>query len=184
MRTTQLTTGAIAVLATSALIGLGAAVPANAFGADAPRTGEATTTHEVGNLLECTGSWKSRAVYASLYENQTYGNTIQILIGDDDDQVGGSRDVEGDFIEAGRVHGTLLVGKKRAVVAGHASRVGKKIAVHEEHDDAGQHITVDGFHRRLADDLTLTRRKKTVPLDCANAFFYDLQVTKEDITGD
>ncbi|MCW2791885.1 MAG: hypothetical protein JWO76_983 [Nocardioides sp.] len=183
MRTTQLTTGALAALATSALIGLGAATPANALTA-APRTGEPTTTHEVGNLLECTGTWKGRDVYASLYENRTYGNTIQILIGDDDDQVGGSRNVKDDFIEAKQVHGSLEIGRKRAVVEGHASRAGKKTAVHEEHDDAGQHITVDGFHRRLANDLTLTWRKKTVPLVCDNAFFYNLQVTKEDTTGD
>ena len=39
------------------------------------------------------------------------------------------------------------------------------------------------YHRKLAKDLTLTWRSRTVPLDCDNAFFYDLQVTKEDITG-
>jgi predicted deacylase len=145
VRTTQLATAAaLAALAVSALIGLGAEVPANAITVHAPRAGETTTTNEVG----------------------------------------GSRDVSGDFIEAGQVHATLLVGKRRALVAGPASRVGKRIPVHEEHDDAGQHITVDGFHRRLTDDLTLTWRSRTVPLDCANAFHYDLQVTKEDTTGD
>ena len=87
------------------------------------------------------------------------------------------------IIDAGQVHGTLRVGGKRAVVDGTAHRVGKKIAVHEETDDAGQHITVDGFHRRLANDVTLTWRKRTVPLECGNAFHYDLQVTKTDTGG-
>jgi len=57
----------------------------------------------------------------------------------------------------------------------------KRTPVHEEYDDAGQHITVDGYHRKLAKDLTLTWRHRTVQLSCDNAFFYDLQVTKEPI---
>lgn len=178
MPSTQPTTGAVAglaVIAASALIGLGTAAPAHAA--------TTTTTREVGNLLECTGTWKGRDVYASLYENRTYGNTIQILIGDGDHQVGGSRNPEGELLEAGQVHGSLKIGRKRAVIDGTAHRVGKKVAVHEEHDDAGQHITVDGFHRRLANDLTLAWRSRTVPLACGNAFHYDLQVTKEDTTG-
>ncbi|WP_180933300.1 hypothetical protein [Nocardioides ungokensis] len=57
----------------------------------------------------------------------------------------------------------------------------KRTPVHEEYDDAGEHITVDGYHRKLAKDLTLTWRHRTVQLSCDNAFFYDLQVTREPI---
>ena len=81
MRTTQLTLGALAATATYALTGLGIASPATA----------ATTTHEVGNVIECTGTIKGRAVYASLYENNHYGNQIQVVIGDGDGQVGNAR---------------------------------------------------------------------------------------------
>jgi hypothetical protein len=56
--------------------------------------------------------------------------------------------------------------------------------VHEEYDDAGQHIVADGFHRRLAHDLVLRYDGITVPLDCAPAFYYSLNVTKTDTTGD
>ena len=174
--------GGLAVLATSALMGLGIATPASALTA-AGEAGTTTTTHERGNVIECTGTIKGRSAYVSVYENNTYANVIQVLIGDDGDQVGGSREVEEGFIHAKQVYGALEVGGKRAVVEGHASRYGKRIPVHETYDDAGQHITVDGFHRRLAKDLTLTWRKKTVPLTCDNAFFYRLTVTKEDITG-
>lgn len=179
MRTTRLTLGALAAAATSALTGLGIASPATAL---APATAPATTTSsEVGNVVECTGTIRGRAVYASLYENNTYANVIQILIGDDGEQVGGAREVEDGFIHEKQVHGTIKVGGNRAVVDGYASRYGKRIPVHEEYDDAGQHIAVDGFHRKLATDLTLNWRHRATQLTCDNAFHYDLQVTKEDI---
>ena len=162
-------TGALAVVASSGLIGLGS--PASA--------GEPTTTRERGIVIECTGTIKDRPVYTSLYENDTVRNTIQVLIGDDSHQVGGSRDADKDFRTGRKVRGTLAVGGSRAVIAGTARKVGERIAVHEEHDDAGQHITIDGFHRRLKTDLTLTWKGASAPLTCENAFVYDLQVTKE-----
>jgi hypothetical protein len=184
MRTTQLTLGALAAVGTSALTGLGIASPATALTTTAaPATAQATTTsHEVGNVIECTGTIRGRSVFASLYENNTYANVIQVLIGDDGDQVGGAREVADGFIHEKQVHGTIKVDGKRAVIDGYASRHGKRIPIHEEYDDAGQHVTVDGFHRKLAKDLTLTWRHRTGQLTCANAFYYDLQVTKEDGT--
>ncbi len=169
MRSTQLISGALAVVATSGLIGLGH--PASA--------GEPTTTRERGLVIECTGTIKGRPVYTSLYESNVASNTIQIVIGDDSHQVGGSRDTERDFRDGRQVRGVLKVAGHRALVDGTARKVGARTAVHEEHDDAGQHITVDGFHRRLATDLTLSWRGATAPLTCDNAFVYDLQVTKE-----
>lgn len=173
MRTTSpvtgLITGVLAVVATSGLVGL--AAPATAS--------EPTTTRERGIVIECTGAIKGRDVYASLYENDTVRNTIQILIGDDGHQVGGSRDTDRDFRDGRQVRGVLKVAGRRALVEGTARKVGERVAVHEEHDDAGQHITVDGFHKRLHTDLTLTWKGATAPLTCDNAFVYDLQVTKE-----
>ncbi len=182
---TQLPLGALAAVATSALTGLGIATPANAMSPSSePVTTNATTTsHEFGNVIECTGTIRGRAVFASLYENNTVKNAIQVVIGDGDHQVANGREVTDRFIHAKQVYGSLKVGGKLAVVEGHASRYGKRKPIHEEYDDAGQHITVDGFHKKLATDLTLTRRHRTVQLTCDNAFHYDLQVTKEDITG-
>ncbi|MFC4785145.1 hypothetical protein ACT8ZV_11745 [Nocardioides sp. MAHUQ-72] len=185
MRSTQLTLGALAAAATSALTGLGIATPATA--APAPTSfaaqAETTTTHEVGNVIECTGTIRGRSVWASVYENNTYANVIQVVIGDDGDQVGNSREDADGFIDHRQVLGALKVDGKRAVIEGRAVRVGSREQVHEEYDDAGQLVTVDGFHRRLSTDLTLTWRHRTRPLTCDTAFHYDLQVTKEDITG-
>ena len=179
---TQLTLGALAAAATSALIGLGVAAPATALTPSAEQA-TTTTTHEFGNVIECTGTIRGRAVWVSLYENNTVKDVIQVVIGDGADQVGNSREVTDGFIHEKQVHGSLKVGGKKAVIDGYASRHGKRKHIHEEYDDAGQHITVDGFHKPLATDLTLTWRQRTVQLTCDNAFHYDLQVTKEDITG-
>jgi hypothetical protein len=168
MRSNQLITGALAFVATSSLIGLGSAAAAS----------EPTTTHEFGIVLECSGAWKGKDVYASLYENNTAGNFIQVVIGDGD-VAGNTRKVARSFKEGREVHGALTLNGKRAVVDGTATLVGKLVAVHEEHDDAGQHITIDGTHRRLATDLDLTWKGTTAPLDCGDSFAYDLQVTRE-----
>jgi len=164
----MLITGALAVAATSSLFGLGTAAYA----------GEPTTTNEKGILLECSGTWKGEDVYASVYENNLYGNTVQIVIADGD-VAGGIRETTKAFKDGREVRAVMKLKGKRAVVEGTARAVGKKTPVHEEHDDAGQHITIDGTHRRLANDLQLTWKGTTVPLDCDNAFVYDLQVTKE-----
>lgn len=168
MRPTQLTIVTAALVAGTALAG-----PANAQ--------DTTTTHERGNVIECTGTIKGKPIYASLYENDVYANVIQVVIGDGDGQVGNSKEVADGFIEDKQVYGALKVGGKRAVIEGHASRHGKRIAVHDEFDDAGQHIVVDGFHRRLATDLTMRWRHRTVPLSCGTAFHYDLTTTRTDI---
>jgi len=168
MRSYQLITGVLAAVATSSLIGSGSAAQA----------GEPTTTNEKGTVLACSGTWRGEHVYSSLYENNTYGNTIQVVIGDGD-VAGGSRDTTRDFVDGRTVRGVLKLDGRRALIEGRAHTVGKKTAVHEEHDDAGQHITVDGTHRRLASKLRLTWKGTTVPLDCAESFAYDLQVTKE-----
>ena len=171
MRSSQLITGALAVVATSGLVGPGSAAYA----------GEPTTTHEKGLVLECSGTWRGSEVFASLYENSTAGNIIQVVIGGGD-VAGGSRQARHAFKDRHRVHGALRLEGRRAVVEGTARAVGRRTAVHEEHDDAGQHITVDGTHRRLASTLTLAWRGTTVPLDCAGSFLYDLSVTRASVT--
>ena len=164
----------LALAVTAALIGLPGAAQAAA----------PTVTHERGIVLECTGTIKQRPVYASLYENSAYQNVLQILIGKDGHQIGGGREPKAKFLNGKRVTATMKVGGDRARVAGTAARYGKRIAVHESFDDAGEHIVVDGFHRKLRNDLTFTWRGRTVPLDCDTAFAYDLQVSRESTVED
>lgn len=166
MRTTTIT-GALAVVATTALIG-GVATAQ-----------EPTTTRERGIVIECHGTLGDREVWTSIYENNTVRNVVQVVVGDDG--VGAIRETVKPFKVGRDVRATVRVAGKRAVIDGTARIVGKRTAVHEEHDDAGEYITIDGTHRRIAADLTLTWKKRTVPLTCDEAFAYDLQVAREPV---
>ena len=167
MRSNQLITGVLAAVATSSLIGLGSAAHAS----------EPTTTYEKGTVLECSGTWKGDRVYTLVYENSTAGNSVQVVI--DDGVYGAGKSTKRDLVQGRDVRATIKLDGTRALIEGRARAVGKKTPVHEELDDAGQHIVTDGTHRRMATDLTLTWRGTTVPLDCAHAFVYDLTVTRE-----
>ncbi|MEP9365153.1 hypothetical protein ABLE68_19470 [Nocardioides sp. CN2-186] len=169
MRSNQLITGVLAAVATSGLIGLGSAAHA----------GEPTTTYENGTVLECSGTWKGDRVYALVYENSTAGNTVQVVI--NDGQYGASHGTKHDLVQGRRVHAAVKLDGKRAVIRGDAHAVGRRTPVHEELEDAGQHIVTDGTHRRLANHVTLTWKGVTTPLDCAGSFVYDLQVTRTPV---
>ena len=76
----------------------------------------------------------------------------------------------------------MKVDGKRAVIQGTAERYGARSKVYEEFDDGGFLIKTRGFHRQLRTDLVATYAGKVVPLTCAPAFFYDLEVKKIPIT--
>jgi len=173
-----------ALVLTAGLIGLGTTAASNAAGpiasggsgADASRGTQ--TTKERGVVIECTGTHRGQDVWLSVYENDVYDNVFQVVVGDNG--TGASRVVEAGFVDRGEVRASLRLKGKKVVVAGTATRYGRKIPVHAEHDDAGQHIVEDGFHRKLRTDLTMAWMNRTVGLDCDNAFFYNLSVTKTD----
>ena len=188
-------TGILAVLAfTATLVGVASAngavappwgevdlssSPPASAGHTARSTGE--TTKERGYVIECTGIHRGQEAWVSLYENDTYTNVIQVVVGDDG--TGVSREVKTGFVDHGDVRGSLRLKGRRLVVEGNANRVGPRIPVHEEHDDAGQHIVADGYHKALRTDLSMRWMKHTIALDCPNAFFFKLNVTKTDITN-
>jgi len=158
-----------------ALTGLGAA-PSLAN----PTTAAAAIERQAGVVLECTGATEGLAAYVNVYENDKHGNYLQVIL-NEDPELAGSREPK-DILSDGQVRGTIRIDEHKARVTGDVHRVGKRKAVHEEIDDAGNHIVSDGFHRRLANDLVLTYRGSTVQLDCAPAFAYRLKVTTTPIT--
>jgi len=164
-----------ALLAATALM----AWPTPASAMQANDFGPPTTERERGIVLECTGEADGLAVYASLYENDKYVNVLQVVLGEDGN--GKSKQVERNFLVDGKVRARITIDGAKAKIRGTAELVGKKTPVHEEHDDAGYLITVDGTHRRLATDLVLTYDGARVPLTCDPGFRYDLMVTKEQI---
>ncbi len=154
-----------------ALTGLGV-VPALASQA-APA--DAETQRERGIVLECTGEADGLAAYVNLYENDAYSNYFQVVL-NDNPKLARSRE-PADILDKGDVRATIRIKGHKARVTGTAYRVGKKKHVHEEIEDAGNLVVSDGFHRRLKNDLVLSYRGTQVPLDCAPAFYYSLEVT-------
>ncbi len=181
----RLRVGALAAAAVLGVTGLGtvaaAAAPAG------PTAGKATPTsaqpaaaqknREIGNLIEGTATLEAGRVFATLYDNSAHGNSIQVIF--DDDGPGGGRAVKKLLVDGQSVYGVVKVDGKRVVIKGTARRVGKRIPIHEEFDDGDQKVSMHGFQRRLALDLTLRYDGERVPLTSDNAFHYNLKVTKE-----
>ena len=67
-------------LATTSLIG----AVAGATLVPAAATAALETVHERGIVLDCTGTLKGRPVLVEVYENDAYGNSVSVVIGDPD----------------------------------------------------------------------------------------------------
>ena len=133
---------------------------------------------ERGIVIECQGDRRGIQVWTSVYENQRYGNTVQVVIGDPDDGNGNLRNTDDKLLVDGFVKASVQVNGKKAVIKGAADRYGARTKVYEEYDDAGFLVKTRGFHRRLRTDLVARYDGLVVPLTCDPAFFYDLEVKK------
>jgi len=162
--------------ATALMVG---SAPASAMQAAEP--GASTTERERGIVLECRGDLDGTAVYASLYENDTYGNWFQVVLGDPDAGNGRSKNVKRQILVDGKVRAAITIDGAKATVRGTASKARKKKHVHEELDDAGYHIVTDGTHRRLKNNLAFEYDGMATRLTCGPAFAFDLKVTKTPI---
>jgi len=183
MRSIQLITGALAVAATSALIGLGAA-PGNAQLPDAQTPDPMTpgVTHERGKLLECTGRAGTTPVRANIYQNQTYGNHLEVLVHDGTpDEAGVSREAATPFVVGHRVRATARINGQKVTISGTAKPTGKVKRVHDVVEDAGLRIVSKGTHKILQPVLTVSYDGRTGRLTCDNAFAFNLKVTKTSI---
>lgn len=146
-----------------------------------PTEPSSETTQEKGVLIECAGSWKGQPVFVSVYENRSFGNELVVAVGAEDQESFWIINPEGRMVRRGEIQQEGRMDGKRVVLAGTVVRDGEVVTVHEEREDAGQHIVVDGVHKPLAADLVLTWKKRNAVLDCENAFRYDLTVTTTPI---
>ena len=140
----------------------------------------AVETHtEKGIVLECTGETGGLSAYVNLYENDVFTNYLQVVL-NDNPRLAASREPKNIWAD-GVVRSSVTIKGKKATIVGSASKTGRRTHVHEEIDDAGNHVVSDGWHRRLENDLVLTYAGKTVDLTCDPAFFYKLEVTKTPV---
>ena len=163
---------AAAGLLASAVLGV-VATGASAQAADTP-----TWEKERGIVLECVGQAHGVRIYASVYENSRYGNTVQVVVGDPDDGNGASKQTDEKFVVDGVVKATVKVDGKRVLVEGAAERHGARTKVYDVYEDAGFLIKTRGYHRPIVTDMGARYAGKSVPLACDTAFAYDLEVKK------
>lgn len=175
----QLLTGALAVAATSALVGLGAGTA----GAQIPGQPDEGTTRERGTLIECTGTAGDVPVRANIYQNKTYGNYLELLVHDGTPQeAGASLEKRKKFVTGTKVRAAGTVGGHRMTITGTARPTGETKRVHEViPNDGGMRIETTGTHRLLAPVLTVSYDGETGTLTCDNAFRFKLKVTKTSI---
>ena len=133
---------------------------------------------ERGIVLECAGDAHGLQVWTSVYENQRYGNTVQVVLGDPDDGNGSSKDSDEKFVVDGVVKATVRIDGKRALIEGVVRRHGARTRVYEEYEDAGFLVKTRGYHRQLLTDMGARYAGTSVPLACDTAFVYDLEVKK------
>jgi hypothetical protein len=160
---------AAAGLLASALVGLAGSASAT----DTPQWEK-----ERGIVLECTGNAHGVEVYASLYENQRYGNTLQVVLGDPDDGNGASKETDQKFVVDSVVKASVKVGGRRVLIEGIAERHGPRTRVYDEYEDAGFLIKTRGYHRRIVTDMGARYAGRSIPLACDTAFAFDLEVKK------
>jgi hypothetical protein len=128
-----------------------------------------------GFVVECTGRLSGRPVHASLYENDSAVNVVEVGIG----AAGAAREVAdiADLAHGGRVRAAVRLDGARARITGTLRVTGRPTRIRQEQDDAGQHIVAAGRHRAITAALRISFRGDTTRLECANAFQYRLRVT-------
>lgn len=136
---------------------------------------ETRTETERGTILEGTGTWRGQKITVSVYENQRYGNALQIIIGDPDGKHAiGAGEGQHAYIVGGVLNVGLDVDGKLAVVKGTVTKNGAPRPATELNTD-GDLVSSKGTHVPLLVEAAFTYRGETVTLEFTRALRYYLE---------
>ncbi len=139
---------------------------------DRPKT---VSVRERGLVLEGTGTWRGQPVQVFVYENQKYGNSLQIVIGDPDGKHAiGSGEGRDAYVIDGVLNVGLDVDGDLAVVKGSVTESGDPKPVEESAPD-GELVTASGTHTPLLVEATFEYRGETIDLNFAKGYEFDLE---------
>ena len=190
----------LVLVATTLVAGLGIAGAAVAQGGEEHRTATTATVaasagqtppaqnrptveQERGIVLEGSGDAGGHTVSATVYENDRYGNSVQVVLGDpDDDRIGYAEQAQ-PFLVDGHLTATVEIDGRAAVLSGTVVPSGRPERLVDPGQDAGEQRVVRGTHTALVTDVVLTYDGTTVPLQFSPAFAYDLEVRSVDLYG-
>lgn len=141
-----------------------------------------TVENQVGKVIEATGSADGLDVSLSLYENQKYGNSLQVVLGDPElDKIGTAEQTE-PFVVDGQVDVTVQIDGRPARLTGSVAEIGTSKLV-EPIQDAGEQLVTKSRQTQLSAVLTVTYDGVTVPLEAAPAFAYYNEVRRVALYG-
>lgn len=181
------------ILAGAVLVaGLGVTGAAVADGSSGSTRSEATTSTagpntdveiQRGIVLEGAGAIGDTPVAVTIYENDQHGSSVQVVVGDpEEDRIGFVEQAE-PFVVDGVLHATVQVEGRAVEISGTVTESGRPARVTAPAQDAGEQIIDRGTHTPLATDVTLTYDGSTVPLTFAPAFAYDLETRTVTLYG-
>lgn len=179
------------ILAGAVLVaGLGVTGAAVAEGSPGSTRSEATAAGPTsgvqiqrGIVLEGTGSIGDTPVAVTIYENDQHGNSVQVVVGDpEEDRIGFVEQAE-PFVVDGVLHAIVEVDGRAVEISGTVTESGRPTRVTSPAQDAGEQIIDKGTHTPLTTDVNLTYDGSTVPLTFAPAFAYDLETRTVTLYG-
>jgi len=140
--------------------------------------------HQRGIVLEGSGLAGDLPVTVTVYENSLYGNSIQVVLGDPDDggHIGAAEQAE-PFVVDGVLNATVEVGVRTVELSGTVEETGRATKLTEPIQDGGEQLVSKGTHTQLLTDVTLSFDGKSVALEFAPAFAYDLEIRKVGLYG-
>ena len=194
VRSRALMLSTASVAGTAALIAGGYANAAEPVRAAAPSTTSAVSTvsmsaatpvrveHEIGTVLEGTAD-AGTPVMVTVYENNLHGSSIQVVLGDPDDDNIGYVEQEGAFIQDGVLDVTVDVQGTPVRLHGTVAPNGRPTKIVEPIQDNGEQIVVKGTNTPLATDVDVTVRGVSGAVQFAPAFAFDLESRKVTLYG-
>lgn len=145
----------------------------------------ATTTHQRGYVMACTGERGPLDAFVELYTNSTVTVPTSVVIRGPHGVAVAADDSMAPRIRHGRVKANVALVDRdtdaafgKAKVRGTYQRVGEVIPISTSFEDDGALIEERGTNRQLRTDLRVRVGKVTIPLTCDPAFAYDLNVTR------
>lgn len=158
-----------------------------------PTAATAQPVDEVGYLAECSGEGDGYTASLNLFQTSAQGGFVEAsgFIETPDGstlQVTGFTDGDLIFDDDGTIDIVLaLVNEETqepagsATVSGTYTVSGEPTRVHEVINEGEEIVISVGTHTPLSVDLTLEYADTTIPLECENAFAFDLMVIRNRI---
>jgi hypothetical protein len=158
-----------------------------------PASATAQPVDEVGYLAECSGEADGYVATVNLFQTSAFGGFVEAsgFIETPDGstlQVTGFTDGDLIFGDDGTIDIVLtLVDEETqepagsATVSGTYTVSGRPTRVHEVINEGEEIVISVGTHTPLSVDLTLEYAEATIPLECENAFAFDLMVVRNRI---